>query len=155
MLYGINCAWRAGPVVAVVTGGSGSSDRRDDPFETIRTRLFPISAIYKLPAESSARPEMAANCARRAGPLSPAKPAEPLPATVLMTPFETLRTRWLPPSAMYRLPHGSIATPCGRFNWAWFAGPPSPPKPCVPSPAIVTICPLETLRTRLQLKSAI
>ena len=35
-----------------------------------------------------------------AGPLSPLKPHTPLPATVVMIPFETLRTRQLLESAM-------------------------------------------------------
>ena len=35
-----------------------------------------------------------------AGPLSPLKPGNPFPATVVITPFETLRTRLLRLSAM-------------------------------------------------------
>ena len=48
-----------------------------------------------------------------AGPLSPLKPGVPFPATVVITPFETLRMRLLPESAMYRLPAESTATPSG------------------------------------------
>jgi hypothetical protein len=52
-----------------------------------------------------------------------------------MTPFETSRMRWLPNSAMYKLPSASTAIPLGRYNWALVAGPLSPLKPCVPFPA--------------------
>ena len=40
------------------------------------------------------------NSALVAGPLSPLKPAVPFPATVVITPFETLRMRLLIVSAM-------------------------------------------------------
>ena len=40
------------------------------------------------------------NWALVAGPLSPLEPGVPFPATVAMTPFETLRMRWLLESAM-------------------------------------------------------
>ena len=56
----------------------------------------------------------------------PSPPNEyPPPATVVITPFETLRIR-LYPSAMYRLPAESTATPLGPTNWALVAGPLSP-----------------------------
>ena len=71
------------------------------PFETLRMRLLAVSAMYRLPAESTATPrEGLFNCALVAGPLSPPKPGVPFPATVVITPFETLRMRWLPQSAM-------------------------------------------------------
>ncbi len=89
------------------------------------------------------------NSALVAGPLSPLKPVVPFPATVVITPFETLRMRLLPVSAMYRLPAESTATPSGPFNSALVAGPLSPLKPCVPFPATVVITPFETLRMRL------
>ena len=89
------------------------------------------------------------NWALVAGPLSPLKPAVPFPATVVITPFETLRTRLLLESAIYRLPAESTATPRGRYNWALVAGPLSPLKPPSPFPATVVITPFETLRMRL------
>ncbi len=70
-----------------------------------------MSAMYRLPAESTATPAGPANAALVAGPLSPLKPHVPFPATVVITPFETLRMRPLSKSAMYRLPAESTATP--------------------------------------------
>jgi len=49
-------------------------------------------------------PVGSSNWALVAGPLSPLKPGVPVPATVVITPFETLRMRLLSLSAMYRLP---------------------------------------------------
>jgi len=54
-----------------------------------------VSAMYRLPAESTATPLGQNNRALVAGPLSPLKPCVPPPATVVITPFETLRTRLL------------------------------------------------------------
>jgi len=62
-----------------------------------------VSAMYRLPAESTATPLGQYNWALVAGPLSPLKPpsrAAPLPATVVIAPPETLRMRLLPESAM-------------------------------------------------------
>ena len=75
----------------------------------------------------------------------------PPPATVVMIPLgETLRMRWLSVSAMNRLPAPSIARPPGSFSCALVAGPPSPEKPFVPSPATVVMIPAgKTLRMRL------
>ena len=87
------------------------------------------------------------NSALVAGPLSPLKPCVPFPATVVITPFETLRMRLLTVSAMYRLPAESTATPAGRYNWALVAGPLSP-QASEPPPATVVITPFETLRMR-------
>ena len=75
------------------------------------------------------------NDALVAGILSPLKLGVPFPATVVITPPETLRMRALPESAMYRLPAESTARPPGLFNWALVAGPLSPLKPAVPLPA--------------------
>ena len=61
-----------------------------------------------------------------AGPPSPLKQHVPLPPTVVITPFATLRMRWLSVSAMYRLPAESTATRLGVCNWALTAGPLSP-----------------------------
>src|SRR5664280_654782 len=51
---------------------------------TRRTRSWPGSAMYRLPAASTARPHGASRHAWVAGPPSPQKPAVPLPATVVM-----------------------------------------------------------------------
>ena len=75
-----------------------------------------------------------------------------MPATVAMVPLtNALRRRWLFVSAISTaLFKASKSTPCGLLRLAAVAGPPSPPKPAVPSPAIVVIVPLaDTLRTRL------
>lgn len=87
--------------------------------------------------------------------MSPLKPLVPFPATVVITPFATLRMRLLPVSATYRLPAESMATPSGAFNWALVAGALSPLKPGAPFPATVVIVPLETLRMRWLAVSAI
>src|ERR1017187_4270072 len=121
------------------------------PFETSRTRLLTVSAMYRLPAESTATPVGPFNWALVAGPLSPS--TLPPPATVVITPFETLRMRELPSSAMYTLPAESTETPVGPFNWAPVAGPLSPST--LPPPATVVITPFEILRMRLLLVSAI
>jgi len=74
--------------------------------------------------------------ARVAGPPSPEKSKDPLPATVVITPSTlTLRTRPLFMSAMYRLPAVSRASPSGVFKEAAIAGPPSPENLAVPLPA--------------------
>src|SRR5271169_4031191 len=65
------------------------------PLEIFQIKLS-ASAIYRLPAESTATPEGLPNWALVAGPLSPT--SVPPPATVLITPFETLRTRLFPVS---------------------------------------------------------
>jgi hypothetical protein len=51
------------------------------------------------------------NWALVAGPLSPLEPAVPFPATVVITPFATLRMREFFVSAMNTLPAASTATP--------------------------------------------
>ena len=63
--------------------------------------------------------------------------------------------RWLPVSAMKRLPRLSTVTPDTSFNCALVAGPPSPLKPALPLPAAVVMMPLlSTLRMRALPKSA-
>src|ERR1035441_4104970 len=103
------------------------------PAKMVRTPLESLRisapAIYRLPAESTATPY-----------------AETFPATVVITPPETLRARELRTSAMYRLPAESTARPHGWFNSALMAGPLSPLNPAVPLPAVVVITPLDTLR---------
>ena len=72
-------------------------------------------------------------------------PVSPVPTIVVMLPEgSTLRMRWLPLSAMKRLPVASTATPLGVSNWAWTAGPPSPAKPRTPVPAMVVMMPEES-----------
>src|SRR5881296_1293217 len=81
---------------------------------TLRIRRFPASAMYTLPAGSTATPLGSYNEAEVAGPPSPLNPCLPLPAMVLMIPAVlTLRIRLLPSSAMYTFPAGSTATPRG------------------------------------------
>ena len=72
-----------------------------------------MSAIYRLPAGSTATATGVANCALVAGPLSPLKPRNPVPATVVMTPLAIMRTQLFCVSAMYILPAESMATPPG------------------------------------------
>ena len=67
---------------------------------TLRTRLLALSAIYTLPAESTATPSGALSCAAVPTPPSPPNPSEPLPAIVEIVPFgATLRTTLLSESA--------------------------------------------------------
>ena len=63
-----------------------------------------------------------------AGPLSPLKPAVPLPATVMMSPVDltTSRMRLLSWSEMNTLPAESTATLLGALSSAAVAGPLSP-----------------------------
>ncbi len=77
------------------------------PPDTSRMTLLLLSAIYRLPVESSAIPKGEFSRALVAGPPSPLKPPVPLvpawlvrPATVVIVPPETLRIRLLPRSAM-------------------------------------------------------
>src|ERR1039457_3665409 len=81
-----------------------------------------VSAIYKSPAVSTATPKGLFSWALVAGPLSPPKLIVPFPATVVITPLETLRTRAFALSAIYKLPAESTATPWGPPNWALVAG---------------------------------
>jgi len=54
------------------------------PFATLRMRLLTVSAMYTLPAASTATPQGWFNWALVAGPLSPLYPIVPFPANVLM-----------------------------------------------------------------------
>src|ERR1035441_9291389 len=99
-------------------------------------RLLPRSAMYSSPAQSPAPPEGLLNSALVAVPLSPS--GFPFPATVVITPFETLRMRLSPVSAMYRSPMESAETLEGPFNWALVAGPLSPSTLPPPAPGVVT-----------------
>jgi hypothetical protein len=109
---------------------------------SLRTRWFRLSATYRRPDPSSARPHGACSRAAAAKPPSPSKPASPVPAMVWMVPSAvTFRMAWLPVSAMYRLPSPSTARPRGAFRSAFAAGPPSPEYPGAPAPANVEIAP--------------
>src|SRR5690242_18393489 len=66
--------------------------------DTLRTTLFPVSAMYRFPTESTATPSGLLRDAAVAGPRSPEKPNNPLPAAVAITPsgdtFRILAFRW-------------------------------------------------------------
>ena len=69
--------------------------------DTFRMRLLRMSAMYRLPAPSTATSYGSDSWAEVASPPSPLKPDAPLPATVLITPAAViLRMRWFPTSAM-------------------------------------------------------
>ena len=84
------------------------------------------SAMYMFPTESTAM-------------LNGCTPS----ATVVITPFETLRMFPFSLSAMYRFPAESTATPVG-INPALVAGPLSPLKLTLPFPATVVSSPVLT-----------
>src|SRR6185369_15582372 len=90
------------------------------------------SAMYILPLRSASTADGTERAALVAGPPSPENPLVPLPATVVIIPPDTLRTRWLPASGIYRLPAESRARFCGAgpvlVSDAAVAGPPSPEK---------------------------
>src|ERR1700730_10739531 len=106
---------------------------------TFRIRALLPSVIYKFPLTSRATPVGKLICALMAGPPSPEKPGEPLPARVVRVPSAlTKRIRLLAVSAIYRLLEASTATLRGMERAAFVADPPSPP---VPPPATVVISP--------------
>ena len=76
--------------------------------EINRTRWLPVSGKRMLPSGSAAMPRGAAICANVAGPPSPEKPNVPVPAIVVMMPvaLDTCLMRWLPVSAITKLPVG-------------------------------------------------
>ncbi len=124
------------------------------PALTRRMRSLPVSAIRKLPSGSAATPSGWFSWAEVAGPPSPAKPAPLVPATVVMTPFSTLRMRLSPVSAIRKpLPFASGETPRGWLSRtsALTASTPSPAKlpPAPqhgPAPATVAIVPPASTR---------
>src|ERR1039457_7115895 len=97
---------------------------------TTRTTLLYESAMYILPAESTATLVGFASCApvAVANDPSPAYPAIPLPTTVLIMPVLGLswRIRLLTVSEMSTLPEESSITSDGPKRNAFVAGPPSP-----------------------------
>src|SRR5580693_7844848 len=111
-LCGAARSWLAGGTVVMV------------PPATLRIALLRVSAIKRLPFEATATAPGAISSALMAAALSPAYPALPFPATVPIRLPETLRTRLLPVSAMYRLADESIATEDGWYNWALAGAPP-------------------------------
>ena len=80
----------------------------------------------------------------------------PPPATVVITPFETLRMRLFCPSAMYRCRRSPRRRLEGTSNCALVAGPLSPLKPGVPFPATTVRIPVlaANRKTTLRLMSA-
>ena len=91
------------------------------------------------------------NCAAVACPLSPLKPATPVPAMVEITPAVVMRrTRCPSRSAINISPAVLTATAIGKLSCALVACPLSPLEPATPVPAMVKITPAwVTLRTRL------
>ncbi|MEA2442884.1 MAG: hypothetical protein QOJ12_176 [Thermoleophilales bacterium] len=124
---------------------------------TRRTRWLFVSTITKPPSLATARPIGSFSCAEVAGPPSPLKPAEPIPATVVMTPFgATLRIRLLSLSAIRYPPSACSARSAGKLSCASVAWPPSPPNVAAPVPATVLMVPSSAIRrTRLLFASAI
>src|SRR5437667_213783 len=108
--------------------------------------------MYRLPLASSATATGLLRLALVAAPPSPAKAELPLPATVVMIPVaaSTLRIRWLPESAMYRLPLASSATPDGTQTLALVAAPPSPAKVLMPLPATVVMIAVAAVTLRIR-----
>src|SRR5579883_321353 len=93
---------------------------------TLRTTWLDVSAMYRLPLPSSAMPCGVNRSALVAAAPSPAYPAKPVPATVVIVPSAaTLRIRLLLVSAMYVLPALSRTTPHGALSQPSAAGPPS------------------------------
>ena len=115
------------------------------PAVTLRMRILPVSAMSIFPLLSIATPS---------GPLKLASS----PATVVMKLLlaATRRMRLFPVSAISRFPPLSTATPRGANKLASIAGPPSPLKRSIPSPATVVIILVfaATLRMRLLAVSA-
>lgn len=97
--------------------------------------------MKRFPASSTVTSAGKLSWADVAGPPSPAYPAVPLPATVVMTPSGSiLRTRWEPYSTMYRFLPPSTAMQKGEAMAV--AGLPSSVCPPLPLPAMVVKTPL-------------
>ena len=118
----------------------------------LRTRCPPLSATNTSPAAPTARATGSFSEAAVAGPPSPAEPGMPFPASVVMTSVarSILRTRWFIESATRRRPAASTARARGRASSAPDAGPPSPPKPAWPVPAIVSMTPVPAFTRRIR-----
>ena len=105
-------------VVAAVTGDASSGDRRDDAggmISTSRTLSLRSSTMNKSPDKSAATHDGSLNSAAVAGPLSPLKPAVPLPATVAIKPARAvhLANLLVGASGMNRSPAESTPTSLG------------------------------------------
>ena len=92
---------------------------------TLRIFAPPVSAMYRLPAASTAT-HVGVMPALVAGPPSPRASGLPLPATVVMIPLVSTLRMCVALSAKYRFPARSTVRPCGSASFALVAGPPSP-----------------------------
>jgi len=77
----------------------------------LTTRLLPVSAIYKLPAESTASLRGLLNAAG-------VPPIETAKRAAVAEPAGALRMRLLPVSAIYKFPARSSASPSGLLKVA-------------------------------------
>src|SRR5438094_486593 len=104
--------------------------------------------MYRLPAASAtALVTKVLNAALTAAPPSPLKPTDPVPASVVITPPDTLRIRFV--SVMNRSPELFTATEKGPPIQALVAAPPSPVVQQMLLPATVVMTPAGvTLRIR-------
>src|SRR5881397_4049039 len=125
-VQGLSTATPLGPASWALMAGPPSPEEPCEPLpatvvmipseETLRMRLLLASAMKRFEAPSTATRLGPASWALMAGPPSPEKPCEPLPATVVMIPLaETFRMRLLLASAMKRFPAPSTAAPKVRF----------------------------------------
>src|SRR5271157_3425201 len=113
-----NWALMAGPLSPLKPGVPVPAMVAITPPETRRIRLLALSAMKRLPEESTAMPEGAYNWAVMAGRLTTRQPGVPVHAMVAITPPAPRRIRLLALSAMKRLPEESTAMPEGAYNWA-------------------------------------
>ena len=104
---------------------------------TLRMQAAPVSAMYTLPAASTATPRGAFSRSAATGPAKVQALAAPVPpAKVEIVPsVATTRMRLLPESAMKTRPSGASKDWRGTSREAAVAAPPSPAKVAVPLPA--------------------
>jgi hypothetical protein len=86
------------------------------PVDTTRTRLFPVSAIYTFPPESTLTPYGELSVHAVAGPLSPENAGDPEPAKVVMMFWDILRILWFEVSAIYKSPEDVNQIPIGPLS---------------------------------------
>ena len=92
--------------------------------EILRIRLFSVSQKNRLLAESKAMQPIGPNEAAAAGPPSPPKAGDPVPANVVIVPsVATRRMRLLKLSPMYKFPLLSTAAEDAPFSEALVASP--------------------------------
>ncbi len=113
---------------------------------TRRTVSPKTSTSHQVPSGATVRPRGPSIFAAVAGPPSPKLVPVPPPATVVIVPSFTRRTRSLVVSATRMAPSGRTATAVGLLSWAAVAAPPSPVKPAVPFPATVVMVPSRATR---------